>query len=410
MIFRNKTIHSQAPPPQMRKRRPILIRLLKQMLTSSPRREALPFGFVADVLFQIIINGEVNTILTLCRLNRATYETIKMLEPHICGWFMRFHAMEFDPILTLNPWTGEQSPLTVHSLVRFFQRHNIAKDLSRHIVPSVWGPFCDDGNPEMNFEAELRLANRLERGLHVLFHMADIARDTERLKPSRKPLAPVVSGRLFVLGKMLDEYDELPQHRKQLMSFEEYTNHVYTVLKWGYVEADIGRRRLEFRGWLDEQTEIDFHASLRMLRELMERMLLRHGPKDWHRDAKNEYSVISWFLLKQPPRSLAKLFLSPQNDCCDLDVKATDCGVRKCHFSDPLDNYWKAWKNVPDLGCQDCDCKRRVRSWSVKPALIDARGREFNRAAERYLREMWSQRHVGLHRAFTMGVFTTVIG
>ncbi|RDH32769.1 SNARE domain protein [Aspergillus welwitschiae] len=289
---------------------------------------------------------------------------------------MRFHAIEFDPILTLNPWTGEQSTLTVHSLVRFFQRHNIAKDLSRHIVPSVWGPFCDDGNPEMDFEAELRLAKRLERGLHVLFHMADIARDTERLKPSRKPLAPVVSGRLFVLGKMLDEYDELPQHRKQLMSFEEYTNHVYTVLKWGYVEADIGRRRLEFRGWLDEQTEIDFHASLRMLRELMERMLLRHGPKDWHRDAKNEYSVISWFLLKQPPRSLAKLFLSPQNDCCDIDVKATDCGVRKCHFSDPLDNYWKAWKNVPDLGCQDCDCKRRVRSWSVKPALIDARGRD----------------------------------
>ncbi|PWY79716.1 SNARE domain protein [Aspergillus heteromorphus CBS 117.55] len=302
---------------------------------------------------------------------------------------MRYHGVgAFDPILTLNPWTGEQSALTVHSLVRFFQRHNIARDLSRHIVPSVWGPFCDDGNPEMDFDAELRLAQRLERGLLVLFHMADIARDTERLKPRRKPMTPVVSGRLFVLGKMLDEYDDLPQHRKQLMSFEDYTNHVYTVLKWGYVEADIGRRRLEFRGWLDEQTEIDFHASLRMLRELMERMLLRHGPKDWHRDAKNEYSVISWFLLKQPPRSLAKLFLSPQNECCDLDVKATDCGVRKCRFSDPLDNYWKAWKNVPDLGCQDCDCKRRVRSWSVKPALIDARGREFNRAAERYLREI----------------------
>ncbi|RAH40355.1 uncharacterized protein BO95DRAFT_19260 [Aspergillus brunneoviolaceus CBS 621.78] len=413
MIFRRKTIRSQAPTPQVRGRSPTLIRLVKQMLSPSLRRGApLPFGFVADVLFHIIISGEVTTILSLCRLNKATYETIKILEPHICTWFMRCHGIDtFDPILTMSPWTGEQTPLTIHTLVRFLHRHSITRDLSRHLVPAVWGPFCEEDNTEMNFEAELRLAQRLERGLHVLFQMADIARDTERLMPPKKPLAPVVSGRLFVLGKMLDEYDELPPQRRKMVTFEEYTNHVYTVLKWGYVEADVGRRRLEFRGWLDEQTEIDFHAALRMLRELMERMLLRHGPKDWHRDARNEYSVISWFILKQPPRSLAKLFLDPQNECCELDVKGADCGAaRKCHYSDPLDNYWKAWKNVPDLGCQDCDCKRRVRSWSVKPALIDARGREFNRCAERYLREMWGQRHVGLHRAFTLGVFSAVIG
>jgi hypothetical protein len=56
----------------------------------------------------------------------------------------------------------------------------------------------------------------------------------------------------------------------------------------------------------------------------------------------------------------------------------------------------------------NCDCKRRVRSWSVKPALFDNQGREYNRAAERYLKEMWGQRHVGLHQAFTMGIFATV--
>lgn len=56
----------------------------------------------------------------------------------------------------------------------------------------------------------------------------------------------------------------------------------------------------------------------------------------------------------------------------------------------------------------NCDCKRRIRSWSVKPALFDNQGREYNRAAERYLKEMWVQRHVGLHQAFTMGIFATV--
>ncbi|GAB1193003.1 hypothetical protein APSETT444_002205 [Aspergillus pseudonomiae] len=176
----------------------------------------------------------------------------------------------------------------------------------------------------MNYQAEEKLVQRLERGLYVLFHMADIARDTYKTKQRINPLVPDVTGRLLVLTRMLEEYHEIPRNKRCLTSFQEYASHAYTVLKWGYREVDIGRRRLKFRGYLDEQTEIDFHTTLRMLRELTERMLLRHGPRDWHRDARNEYSVISWFLLKQSPRSLAKLLLSPQDECCGLEEKASD--------------------------------------------------------------------------------------
>ncbi|KAE8367626.1 SNARE domain protein [Aspergillus caelatus] len=302
---------------------------------------------------------------------------------------MRSHGISiFDPVLTLNPRTGEQRRLTVHNLAGFLERQDIAHKLACQIVPSVWGPFSDEESPKMDYQAEKRLVQRLERGLYVLFHMADIARDTYKTKQKINPLVPDVTGRLLVLTRMLEEYHDIPRNKRRLTSFQEYASHAYTVLKWGYREVDIGRRRLKFRGYLDEQTEIDFHATLRMLRELIEGMLLRHGPREWHRDARNEYSVISWFLLKQSPQSLAKLLLSPQDECCGLEEKASDSDVRKCQFSDPLDSYWQAWKNVPKLGCQTCDCKRRVRSWSVKPALIDDRGRQYNRAAEKYLKDI----------------------
>ena len=376
----------------------------QQILSTNSQPKGKPFGSVADVLFQVIIHGGIGTVLKLRLLNTATHDTIKMLEPHICRWFMRVHDIQgFDPLLTLDPFTGAQTAVAVHTLPRLIHRQGIAQRLARQIVPAVWGPFSDDGSSEMDFSSELRLAERLERGIYVQFHMADIARER------RKPSAAVITGRLMILTQLLDEYHELPPNKRHAWRFDEHIGHVYTVLRWGYGEADIGQRRLQLRSYLDEQTEIDFHTALRMLRELMERMLLRHGPKAWHRDAKNENSVISWFLLKQSPRSLAKLFLGPQDRCCSLDAKAMDQGLRRCYFSDPLDHYWRAWTNVPDLGCQDCDCKRRARSWSVKPALIDARGREFNREAEHYLREMWSERHVGLHRAFTMGYFNTVL-
>ncbi|OGM44829.1 SNARE domain protein [Aspergillus bombycis] len=323
---------------------------------------------------------------------------------------MRCHGIStFDPVLTLNPRTGEQRTLTVHNLSGFLERQVIAHKLACQIVPSVWGPFSDEESPKMNYQAEHQLVQRLERGLYVLFHMADIARDTYKTKQKINPLIPDVTGRLLVLTRMLEEYHEIPRNKRRLTSFQEYASHAYTVLKWGYREVDIGRRRLKFRGYLDEQTEIDFHTTLRMLRELTERMLLRHGPRDWHRDARNEYSVTSWFLLKQSPRSLAKLLLSPQDECCGLEEKASDSSVRKCHFSDPLDDYWKAWKNVPELGCRTCDCKRQVKSWSVKPALIDDRGRQYNRAAEKYLKDMWTQRNVGLHQVCTMGYFNIVL-
>lgn len=371
-----------------------------------------PFGWAVDVLFQIIINGDMNMLPIFCLLNKATYNSIKFLESHICGWFMRFHRIaRFDRILRLDPWTGRPRPLTVHTLLRFAHRRDIAQQLSRCIVPAVWGPFSQDEEVEMNLEAELRIAQRLERGLYVLFHISDIGREMEISKQrGRKPLAPVSTGRISALTKMLDEYNELPEQKQRSTSFEHYASHAYRVLKWGSNEADIGRKRLEFRRHLDKEREVDFHITLRMLRELTERMLLRHGPTDWHRDAKNEYSVISWFLLRQSPRTLEKLFLSNPDQCCDWEGKmGIENGVRVCYFSDPLDNYWKAWKEDPNLGCQDCDCKRRARSWSVKPVLVDARGRGYNRDAERYLKEMWGQRHVGLHRAFMIGQFTTVL-
>ncbi|KAF7125900.1 hypothetical protein CNMCM5793_002259 [Aspergillus hiratsukae] len=367
------------------------------------------FGHVADVLFQIIINGDMGAVLNLRLVNKSTYEMIRSLEPHICRWFMRLHDIHaFAPLITLNPLTGGQRPLTVHTLPRFIYRQRTASQLARRIIPSVWGPYISDGNPEMDYNAELKLAQTLERGLHVLFHFADASHDTEmRQARDGEKSAAYGPGRRLVLPWASDLYDDLLEHRSQSMTFDKNFDHIYAALEWGHVEAEIGRKRLRLRSFLDEQNEIHFHTALRMLRELMERMLLRHGPKDWHRDAKNEYSLISWFILKQSPRTLAKLFLSPQDECCRLDDKTTDGGVRECRFADLLDSYWKEWKNDLELGCCDCDCRRHVRSWSVKPAVIDARGREFNRAAEKYLKEMWSQRHIGLHRAFTMGYFST---
>lgn len=377
----------------------------------TPRQK--PLGSVADVLFQIIINGDSDMIPTFCLVNKATYDSIKVLEPHICGWFMRSQQISgFDRVLRLDPWTGRPQPITVHSLLRFSNRRNIAQQISRHIIPAVWGKFSDDDEDlEMNFDAELRLAQRIERGLYVLFHISDISRDMEASKQrGRKPLAPVAKGQLLALCKTFDEYDDLPEQKRQSISFENYASHVYKVLKWGLTEAEIGRKRLEFRRHLNKEREIDFHVALRMMREWTEKMLLRHGPSYWHCDAKNEYSVISWFLLQQTPRTLGKLILSDPNQCCDWEGKFDlEDGVRVCHFADPLDNYWKAWKDDPDLGCQDCDCKRRAWSWSVKPTLIDARGRDHNRAAEKYLKEMWSQRHVGLHRALMSGQFSTFL-
>lgn len=434
--------------------------------------------------------------MTLCLINKTTFDTIKVLEPHICKWFMRLHDIDtFSPLLTLNPWTGKQNALTVHTLVRSLYRHNAARCLSRQIVPSVWGPFYDDDKAEMNFEAELKLANRLERGFHVLFHMADISRGIKRGRQFHRKasLSSSMSKRLAKLHKRLKEYSDmnfdfnLPDsnnnnnyYYQKLLLPPDHTkprskSHTTEILKWAQTESEIGQRRLDFRAnHLDEKSEVAFHCTLRMLRELLERIILRHGPRLWHRDTRNEYSVVSWFLLNQGPRDLAKLVLTPQDECCHYHFHpgpSTD--GEECLFSNPLDEYWDAWKDSPGLGCagarngacaspgldadtyadmgidirlcrsinmrigkisssntntntntnlnptptpmptssnpvSNCNCKRRVRSWSVKPALFDSQGRGYNRAAERYLKEMWGQRHVGLHQAFTMGIFATV--
>ncbi|RDW93054.1 uncharacterized protein DSM5745_00376 [Aspergillus mulundensis] len=445
-------------------------------MRSGHPQSALPFGSIADILFQIIINVEASTVLSLCLLNKATYDTIKVLEPHICRWFVRLHGVDtFGSIPSLNSGTGKETALTVHTLVRSLYRHELARRLSLHIVPTVWGPFYDDDKAEMDFEAELRLARRLERGLHVLFHMADISRDVKRDPESHQKILATSSSvpdSLGVLAKLLEDYNDfdsdftfafplnkgkkgtrskgkqnhliVPSSSPLNHEHSHTKNHLTTLLQSGYTEFEIGKRRLEFRTkHLTDKLEVDLHCTLRMLRELLERMLLRHGPKFWHRDTRNEYSVISWFILNQSPRNLAKLLLTPQNECChythhmDLDAASADTSTStstdKCLFSHPLDEYWAAWKDTPDLSplsagigpsiatstspisgtatgtSTSCNCNRLIRSWSVKPALFDSRGKDYDRAAERYLKEMWSQRHVGLHQAFTMGVFAAVL-
>ncbi|KAL4947784.1 hypothetical protein BDW69DRAFT_106977 [Aspergillus filifer] len=449
------------------------------MRSTHTQKCILPFGYSADILFQVIINGEANTILSLCFLNKSTYHTIRLLAPHICTWFMRRHGIgTFDPLLTLNPWTGQQHTLTVHTLVRSLYRHGLARRLSLHIVPAVWGPFYDDDRVEMNYEAELKLARRLERGLHVLFHMADIARDTrgedERERQSsqkRCSLSALVSQRLAILTKLLDEYSEFessssmnsdfnfnfpllgrynprkkPNHQQKndpsiRSPFPDQTqiHHLLRLLARGHTESLIGARRLAFRSHLDESTEIAFHCTLRMLRELLERMLLRHGPKLWHRDTRDEYSVTSWFLLNQGPRNLAGLFLPDESYgqwCCAINYTNASTSPQTaptCLLSNSLDAYWDAWRDInnpletkrasPNLDSYapppgltspfsappSPSPTRLTLSWSVKPALSTNRGREYNRAAERYLKEMWGKRHVGLHEAFTVGVFASVL-
>ncbi|KAL4804933.1 hypothetical protein BDV18DRAFT_141572 [Aspergillus unguis] len=463
----------------------MLIKRSGTMISAKPR--ALPFGFIADVLFQIIINGDASTVLTLCLVNRASYDTVKALEPHICRWFMRLHGIEtFNPLITLDTRTGKQSALTVHCLVRSLYRHGLARRLSDHIVPAVWGPFYEDEKADMNFETELKLARRLERGLHVLFHMADISRDAkqEQERYSRQK-ASLSSKQLSKISKLPDEYPDFPRGKNTTTTTTSSSpsphdakstkRHLTKVLKWDATEFEIGNRRLAFRSnHLDESSEIDFHCTLRMLRELLERMLLRHGPKFWHRDTRNEYSVVSWFLLNQGPRKLAELLLTPQDECCHYETRCVDTTAqsssvetRECLLSNSLNEYWDAWNetqlaqsgpgskfagsspvshNTSTTGSPSstltnpltgqhlntttlpnsllnadptlspnttptctCSCPRLIRSWSVKPALFDSRGREANRAAEQYLKEMWNQRHVGLHQAFMMGVFAAVL-
>ncbi|KAL5693632.1 hypothetical protein EMGR_004632 [Emarellia grisea] len=240
------------------------------------------FSRVTDVLFQIIINGDISAVLNLRLVNKSTYEAIGLLEPHICRWFMRLHNINaFSPLITLNPQTGGQRPVTLHTLPRFIYRQHTASQLARRIIPSVWGPFIDDGNPEMDYNAELKLAQTLERGLHVLFHFADVYHDTQmqQVKDGANS-ATHGPGRRLVLTWGSDLYDDLLEHRSQSMTFDKDIDHIYAVLESGHLEAEIGRKRLRLRSYLDEQNKIDFHAALRMLQELMVRMLLRHGPKE----------------------------------------------------------------------------------------------------------------------------------
>lgn len=84
-----------------------------------------------------------------------------------------------------------------------------------------------------------------------------------------------------------------------------------------FTEAQIVHRRSpEMPQPLSKETEISFHAALRMLRELMERVPLRHGSTDRHRNANDEHSVISWFLPRQSLHTLAELFLEyPDHGC-----------------------------------------------------------------------------------------------
>ncbi|KAL4929697.1 uncharacterized protein BDV17DRAFT_54236 [Aspergillus undulatus] len=306
--------------------------------------------------------------------------------------------------------------------------------------------------------------------------MADITRDTrqadEQERQAQKQhhqILSAVSQRLATLTKLLDEYNDFESNSMSNLDFTlplttsnsknrqshlankpssslplldtTQVRHLSRILANGHTESIIGTRRLAFRSHLDAATEIAFHCTLRMLRELLERMLLRHGPRLWHRDTRDKYSVTLWFLLNQGPRSLARLFLPAKEgeECCHH----MSSGSRpKCHLSNPLDDYWNAWSeiNTPlesgDLrtsagaaqdGLKHMDMNmgmglvmglgmgiapsptRLTLSWSVKPALFDTRGRKSNRAAERYLKEMWGKRHVGLHEAFTVNLFSNIL-
>ncbi|OKL64083.1 hypothetical protein UA08_00576 [Talaromyces atroroseus] len=360
------------------------------------------FGGVPDVLFLILSMGEASTIPVLCRLNKATFETIKSHEAFLCTSFLRLHEISppLDKILTMDPITGQRSPLSFINLQKFMYRRETALRLASRVARSGWGAWwAIKGAGEMDAEAEM-FRQRVERGLYVMFHMSDIARDIERVKLRPCTLA-VGSYRLLLLSWLPCIGFERSAANRSPWWFPRHMSHVHVVLLRKTQQREVGKRRWRFRQMLDLERRVDFHIALQMLRQFLETIIFAHSPDD---DASinslnEDVDVTNWFLLRQSAHSLARIFLElPDGNCCSIEERARKGeeggggggGRRReppvCNYSEALKEYWDARNGDSTVDCKQCEAW--LRSSSTQSILNDFFGLHAFDLGKQWVRQM----------------------
>lgn len=351
------------------------------------------FGGVPDVLFLIISMGDASTIPTLCRLNKATYKTIMSHEMFICSSFLRLHEINspLDKILTMDPITGQQSPLNFINLQKFMYRRDTAVRLASRVARSGWGAWwAIKGAGEMDAEAEM-FGQRVERGLYVMFHMSDIAHDIERTE--LRPYA-VASGvyRVLLLSWLPCVRFETSGASRNWW-FPRHMSHIHVVLLRKMQQREVGKRRWRFRQMLDLERRVDFHIALQMLRQFLETIIFAHSPDD---DASihslnEDVDVTNWFLLRQSAHSLERIFLElPGGNCCSVEDRARKEGEggqsSVCNYSEALKEYWDARNGDSSVDCKQCEAW--LRSSSIQSILNDFFGLHALDLGKQWVRQM----------------------
>lgn len=342
------------------------------------------FGGVPDVLFQILSVGDASTIPVVCRLNRATYNTIKFNESMICNSYLRYHNVPpFDPILMMDRTTGKPQPLTIRNLQKFLHRQDTAQRLASRIARSGWGAWWAIKDTEMDDEADL-FRRRVERGLYVILHMADIVREVEKMKLPADKTCPITLGvhRNLVCNRLPCASEP---RKKGVLAFARHIQHIYRVLVRKAQHREIGKRRLIFRSFLNEEQEVDFHIALQMLRLFLDTILFAHSPDDGNL-LTEDCSIMCWFLLRQPAHALSRIFLElPDAKCCSVEDRARKDNF-VCNYAAELKEYWDAWNGDRHLDCRRCEAW--LRSWSVDMILNDRLGQKYDRQAREWVKQM----------------------
>ncbi|CRG87559.1 hypothetical protein PISL3812_04577 [Talaromyces islandicus] len=376
------------------------------------------FGRVPDVLFLILSMGDAATIPALCRLNRATYETIKAHETLICTAFLRHHDINppLDRILTMDAVSGQRATLDFLSLQKFMYRRETARKLASRVARSGWGAWwAIKGSGEMDAEAEM-FRQRVERGLYVMFHMSDIARAVENTPIQPYSLAFSIYRVLLSSCLCRLPFDRARSAANRSWWFPRHMSHIYVVLLRKPQQREVGKQRWRFRQKLDLERRIDFHIALQMLRQFLETIIFAHSPDDDRSissSLKDDLDVTNWFLLRQSAHSLSRIFLElPDAKCCSIEDRARHCnnfassssssgsgngsgGNNKdkardsspvCTYSEVLKEYWDARRGDPSVDCRQCETW--LRSSSTETILNDFFGLHAYNLGKEWVRQM----------------------
>ncbi|QKX63617.1 uncharacterized protein TRUGW13939_10788 [Talaromyces rugulosus] len=353
------------------------------------------FGRVPDVLFLILSMGDAATIPALCRLNRATYETIKAHETLICTAFLRHHDISppLDRILTMDPVSGQRAALDFLSLQKFMYRRETARKLASRVARSGWGAWwAIKGSGEMDAEAEM-FRQRVERGLYVMFHMSDIARSVEETPVQPYSLAFSIYRVILCSCLFRLPFDRARANRSWW--FPRHMSHIYVVLLRKPQQREVGKQRWRFRQKLDLERRIDFHIALQMLRQFLETIIFAHSPDDDRSisSLKEDLDVTNWFLLRQSAHSLSRIFLElPDAKCCSIEDRARKNNAKDhrdnpvCTYSEVLKEYWDARRGDSAVDCKQCETW--LRSSSTETILNDFFGLHAYNLGKEWVRQM----------------------